>query len=220
MRKRRSRREGVRSRRGRSASSCASIERCLPGGPFRARGHAGRLRRGVRYTDPMPLILDGLPPLHWAVAGAGVAAVTLCLLLVANRRLGVSTGFEDVCSLVLRQSYFRRESLLASRTWRMPFVVGLVLGGLLSALAGGGWTPTWELGMFDERIGFGPAGKLAWMFTGGLFIGFGTRLGGGCTSGHGIFGMSNLELPSILTTMSFMAGGIVTTQLLYRLVFA
>lgn len=168
----------------------------------------------------MPLILNGLSPLHWAVAGAGIAAVTLALLVLANRRLGVSTGFEDVCSLVLRQSYFRRESLLASRTWRMPFVFGLALGGLLSALAGGGWTPMWELGMFDERIGFGPAGKLAWMFAGGLFIGFGTRLGGGCTSGHGIFGMSNLELPSLVTTMSFMAGGIVTTQLLYRLVFA
>ena len=168
----------------------------------------------------MPLILSDSPPIHWAAAGAGIAAVTLALLILANRRLGISTGFEDVCSLVLRQAYFRRQALLATRPWRLPFIGGLVLGGVLSAVAGGGWTPTWELGMFDERIGFGPAGKLAWMFVGGLFIGFGTRLGGGCTSGHGIFGMSNLELPSLVTTMSFMAGGIVTTQLLYRVVFA
>jgi uncharacterized membrane protein YedE/YeeE len=54
------------------------------------------------------------------------------------------------------------------------------------------------------------------MFVGGLFIGFGTRMAGGCTSGHGIFGMSNFELPSLVSTVSFMAGGIVTTQLLYR----
>jgi len=168
----------------------------------------------------MSLILNDLVPIHWAAAGAGIAAVTLALLVLANRRLGISTGFEDICSLVLRQTYFRREALLKTRRWRMPFIGGLVLGGVLSAVAGGGWTPTWELGMFDERIGFGPAGKLAWMFVGGLFIGFGTRLGGGCTSGHGIFGMSNLELPSLVTTMSFMAGGIVTTQLLYRVVFA
>jgi uncharacterized membrane protein YedE/YeeE len=167
----------------------------------------------------MPLILNDLLPIHWAAAGAGIAAVALALLVLANRRLGISTGFEDVCSLVLRQTYFRREALVASRRWRMPFIGGLVLGGLLSA-GSGGWTPTWELGIFDERIGFGPAGKLAWMFIGGLFIGFGTRLGGGCTSGHGIFGMSNLELPSLVTTMSFMVGGIVTTQLLYRVVFA
>jgi len=166
----------------------------------------------------MPLILHGLPPLHWAVAGAGVAVVTLALLVLANRRLGISSGFEDVCSFVLRQTYFRRESLLSTRRWRLPFVVGLVLGGTLSAVSGGGWTPIWDLGRFDQEIGFG-AGKLAWMFAGGLFIGFGTRLGGGCTSGHGIFGMSNLELPSIVTTLSFMAGGLVTTQLIYRVIF-
>ena len=167
----------------------------------------------------MPLILNDVLPLHWAVAGAGIAAVTLTLLVFANRRLGISSGLEDVCSLVLRQSYFRREGLLTSRRWRMPFVIGLVLGGLLSAVAGGGWTPTWELGRFDQAIGFGPAGKLAWMFAGGLFIGFGTRLGGGCTSGHGIFGMSNLEATSLVTTLSFMTGGILTTQILYRVVF-
>jgi uncharacterized membrane protein YedE/YeeE len=58
------------------------------------------------------------------------------------------------------------------------------------------------------------------MFVGGLFIGFGTRLAGGCTSGHGIFGLANFELPSLVTTVSFMAGGAVTTQVLYRIVFS
>jgi uncharacterized protein len=167
----------------------------------------------------MPLILHGLTPWHWAAAGAGVAAVTLCLLFLASRRLGISTGFEDVCSLLLQHPYFARDSLRSARKWRLPFVAGLLLGGFLSAVLGGGWAPTWDLGMFDQVIGFGPAGKLAWMFAGGLFIGFGTRLAGGCTSGHGIFGLSNLELPSLITTISFMAGGILTTQLLYRVVF-
>ena len=168
----------------------------------------------------MPLILNDLTPIHWAVAGAGIAAVTLCLLFLANRRLGISTGFEDVCSLVLRQPYFRRDAVRSGREWRLPFLAGLVIGGALSALMGGGWRPTWELGMFDSVIGVGAPGKLAWMFVGGLFIGFGTRLGGGCTSGHGIFGLSNLEIPSLVTTLSFMAGGIVTTNLIYRLVFS
>ena len=167
----------------------------------------------------MPLILDHLQPLHWAVAGAGIAAITLCLLFLANRRLGISTGFEDVCSLVVQLPYFGRDSLHSARKWRLPFVAGLVLGGFLSAAFGGGWAPTWDLGLFDQVIGLGHAGKMAWMFAGGLFIGFGTRLAGGCTSGHGIFGLSNLELPSLIATISFMAGGIVTTQLLYRVVF-
>jgi uncharacterized membrane protein YedE/YeeE len=164
----------------------------------------------------MPLLLHNLTPLHWAVAGAGIAAVTLTLAFVLNRRLGISTGFEDLCSLVLRAPYFTRPTLLGARRWRLPFVVGLFLGGVLSAVLGGGWAPTWNLGMLDVRLGLDPLGKLIWMFVGGLFIGFGTRMAGGCTSGHGIFGMSNFELPSLVSTISFMTGGIVTTQLLYR----
>ena len=166
----------------------------------------------------MALILTGTPPIHWALAGALIAAVTLVLLYVANRRLGLSSGFEDLCSLALPVPYFRRSGLLAARRWRLPFIVGLALGGLLSALMTGGWHPIWALPMLDQRLALGHAGKLAWMFVGGLFIGFGTRLAGGCTSGHGIFGLSNFELPSLVTTVTFMGGGIVTTQLLYRVV--
>ena len=167
----------------------------------------------------MHLILNNLVPLHWAIAGAAISAVTLFLLLVANRRLGISTGLEDICSMVLEQPYFRRSAITSGRGWRLPFLLGLMLGGLLSAVLGGGWHPTWALGMFDTVIGWGHAGKLAWMFVGGLFIGFGTRLANGCTSGHGVFGLANFELPSVVATLSFMAGGILTTQLIYRVIF-
>lgn len=167
----------------------------------------------------MRLILHGLTPIHWAVAGAAVAGVTLALLFFTNRRLGISSTFEDVCSLALPLPYFQRQAVTSGRVWRMPFALGLLLGGFLSAVLGGGWSPTWAMGMFDERIGLGAAGKLAWMFVGGLFIGFGTRLGNGCTSGHGIFGMSNLERASIVSTITFMAAGMLTTQLVYRVLF-
>jgi len=167
----------------------------------------------------MPLILHDLTPIHWAAGGAGIALVTLALLFVANRRLGISTGLEDVCSFVLPVPYFARDAVRSARKWRLPFIAGLVLGGFLSAVLGGGFAPTWDLGMFDQVIGFGHAGKLAWMFAGGLFIGFGTRLAGGCTSGHGIFGMSNFERPSLVSTLSFMAAGILTTQIVYRVLF-
>ena len=164
----------------------------------------------------MTLILNDLDPMHWAAAGAAVAAVTLILLFVANQRLGISTGFEDVCSLVLPNAYFRRGAVRSGRVWRLPFLAGLLLGGFLSAALGGGWQPTWDAGMLDAALALGPGGKLAWMFAGGLLIGFGTRLAGGCTSGHGIFGMSNFEVPSVVATVSFMAGGVITTHLLYR----
>ena len=93
------------------------------------------------------------------------------------------------------------------------------MGGFLSAVLAGGWEPTWAAGLFDRAIGLGPAGKLAWMFGGGLLIGFGTRLAGGCTAGHGIFGVANFEKPSIISTITFVLAGIVTTQIVYRLIF-
>jgi hypothetical protein len=164
------------------------------------------------------LILHDLSPLHWSLAGAAIGVITLLLLFTTNQRLGISTGFENLCSLVVRAPYFRRSEITGSHGWRLPFLGGLVLGGVLSAVMAGGWQPFWDLGMFDETFGIGPAGKLAWMFGGGLLIGFGTRLAGGCTSGHGIFGLSNLERGSLESTLAFMAAGIVTTNLIYRVI--
>src|SRR6185295_2108358 len=103
----------------------------------------------------MRLILHDLQPMHWYVAGVGVAGITLALLLLASRRLSVSSGFEDICSLVLESSYFRRAAVVSGRTWRLPLLAGLVLGGFLSAVLAGGWEPTWAAGLFDRAIGFG-----------------------------------------------------------------
>ncbi len=166
----------------------------------------------------MHLVLHDMDAIHWAIGGAGIGFVTLSLLFIDNRRLGVSTGFENICSLVVKTPYLRRENLLEGGSWRLPLLGGLLIGGFVSALLGGGWDPMWDLGVFDTEIGWGPGGKIVWMFAGGILIGFGTRLAGGCTSGHGIFGLSNLEIPSLVSTLSFMVAGIVTTNLAYRMI--
>jgi hypothetical protein len=162
------------------------------------------------------LILHQLQPYHWAVAGVLIAVITLLLLWLGNQRLGISTGFENLCSLVLKTPYFQRSEITGSQRWRLSFLAGLVLGGFFSAAASGGWAPFWDLGSFDRVIGVGPAGKFLWMFSGGLLIGFGTRMAGGCTSGHGIFGIANLERASLESTIAFVAAGIVTSNLIYR----
>lgn len=144
--------------------------------------------------------------------------MTLTLLVVANRRLGVSSGLDDICSLAIEQPYFQRGAVTSGRVWRFPFLGGLLLGGFLSAALGGGWSPTWALGMLDQAAGLGHAAKLAWMFAGGLFVGFGTRLANGCTSGHGIFGNANLEPSSVVASCCFMASGIATTQVIYHVI--
>lgn len=155
---------------------------------------------------------------HWSLGGAGVAVIVLSLLFVGGRRLGVSGGLDAVCSYVVRAPYFRTASVLDLRSFRVQFLLGLLLGGVLSSLLAGGWTPTWELGVFDRYVGWGPAGKLLWMFGGGCLIGFGTRMAGGCTSGHGIFGISHFERAGIVATLGYMAAGLVTTNVVYRLI--
>ena len=165
------------------------------------------------------LILNDIQPIHWAAAGAAIAGITLLLQWLKNTSLGISTSFENMCSFVSSAPYFQREQVTgASGRWRLPFVLGLLAAGAVSAVTSGGWTPMWDLGMFDTFISSSPGVKIAWMFAGGIFIGFGTRMAGGCTSGHGIFGMSNFEKASIVATLSFMAAGVLTTNLLYRLI--
>jgi uncharacterized protein len=164
----------------------------------------------------VPLLSTGDPPIHWALAGAGIGIITLILLFVTSHRLGISSGFEDLCSLVLRAPYLQRAEVLSGRSWRLPFLAGLVVAGALSVASADGWVPTWNLGRFDAAFGWGEVGKATFMFVGGLFIGFGTRLAGGCTSGHGIFGTSNFERASLTSTLSFMASGVATTALIYE----
>ena len=164
------------------------------------------------------LLMHNLAALHWAIAGGAIGLITLALLFLTGRRLGISTGFENVCSLVSDAPYFMRDALQGRGRWRLHFLAGLLAGGVLSAVLGGGWQTTWNLGVFDQAISTSASVKVAWMFAGGLFIGFGTRLAGGCTSGHGIFGVANFEKASWTATASFMTAGVITTNIVYRLI--
>lgn len=90
------------------------------------------------------------------------------------------------------------------RAWRGAFVVGLV--------AGGGFTHI----LAPAAIGSSPAG-LPLLAAAGVLVGFGTRLGGGCTSGHGVCGMSRFSVRSLVATLTFMATGAITVLALRML---
>lgn len=160
------------------------------------------------------LLLNDLTSIHWAIAGLTIGLIAVALQFLANRSLGVSTGFEDLCALGSRAAYFTRASL--RDRWRFPFLAGMFCGGVLSAVLGGGWQPTWDAGLLDARLALSPAGKVAWFFGGGVIVGVGTRLAGGCTSGHGIFGLARLQKASFVATLAFMATGVLTANLLWR----
>ena len=91
--------------------------------------------------------------------------------------------------------------------WRALFASGLVAGGLCLRML-----------VADPFHGLASTAP-AVLVPAGLLVGFGASLGNGCTSGHGIFGLANLELPSLVTTVSFLGAGIMTTQIVYRVLF-
>ena len=82
--------------------------------------------------------------------------------------------------------------------WRVAFLTGLLLAPLLFVAAGGAW-PAVEI---DASAGL--------LILAGLLVGFGTRLGAGCTSGHGVCGIGRASPRSIAATLAFMATAIVT----------
>lgn len=165
------------------------------------------------------LVLTGESPWHWAIGGAAIGVFVVALQFFFNRSFGISRGFEHICALFSRSAYFMRSSLTSSMHWRFPLVLGLVIGGTVSAAMAGPLESTWSLGVFDAASGMSPAAKTAWMFAGGFLIGAGTRLAGGCTSGHGIFGIATLQKASFVTVCSFMAAGIAAGHIIHKLVF-
>jgi uncharacterized membrane protein YedE/YeeE len=87
------------------------------------------------------------------------------------------------------------------RSWRLLFVIGLVTAGF-------GWH--FLVAPATERAGFG----LGWAAVAGLLVGFGTRIGGGCTSGHGVCGLGRFSLRSLVAVAVFMATGMVATYVM------
>ena len=124
--------------------------------------------------------------------GLGVA-----LLFVSTGRLGgASTFFSAAWSWVTDLPFFQQASLRDSRLWRLVYALGMVLGGVVYV----------ALGLPTEATQV-----QVWRFVvGGLLIGFGARLGGGCTSGHGICGMASLSIGSMLMVVVFLSTAIVT----------
>lgn len=130
--------------------------------------------------------------------GAGIAL----LFVTTGRQGGASTFFSAAWSYVMDTPFFQQPLLRGTRQWRSIYALGLLLGGVLYAVLG--------LPILPSAM---PAWKLA---LGGVFIGFGARLGGGCTSGHGICGMASLSAGSLAIVCAFLTTGIITAMTLAR----
>lgn len=150
-------------------------------------------------------MIASLFPLGWAhyLAGGLIIGAAVALLYVTTGRLaGMSSVFTSTWSFVSLRPYFRQARWLDSRIWRLQMALGLVLGAAL-------WW-SW-LGPEHPLSTAVPVWRL---LLGGLVVGYGARLAGGCTSGHGICGMASLKLPSLLAVLTFMGTAFATAALL------
>ena len=133
-------------------------------------------------------LLDNAMPLQGLIGGLMIGTASAIMLLGLGRIAGVS-------GLAARATGITVDG--APRPLSIAFVVGLPLGALLVALI---------LGPVEARFEQG----VVTLVIGGLLVGFGTRLGSGCTSGHGVCGMSRLSARSLVATATFMLTGFAT----------
>ena len=159
----------------------------------------------------------------WA-GGLGGAAIGVYLLLqywLTGKALGVSTGYGSLCALGSNRPFFKQGPYIERWGWRVWFLLGLPLGGALAYLTSPGteWVLTMEMGTLYESVLPDMLGLRALVLVvGGVCIGFGARMAGGCPSGHSINGLSLQNPPSLWASLGFFAGGIVSVQTLFRVV--
>jgi uncharacterized membrane protein YedE/YeeE len=173
-------------------------------------------------------------PWAWYVAGPLVGLTVPLLLIVGNKSFGISSSLRHICASCMPAGipFFKYD--WKKEAWNLFFVFGIFLGGaiavsLLSNLAPVEVNPK----LAQELAGYGitnynnliPEDIINWqslltlkgfilMVAGGFLVGFGTRYAGGCTSGHAIMGLSNLQLPSLIATICFMIGGFLMANLI------
>lgn len=152
-----------------------------------------------------PTLYDALFPegiSRYAIGGIFVGLGVAVIYLGSGIIAGASTFLESTLSYVSDESRFQRYR--GDRDWRIVFTLGIVLGAGVYAIGwqGGSWTTDvqwWRL------------------LIGGVLIGIGTRLGKGCTSGHGVCGVGSRSKTSIVNVVTFLAVAIVTAQLVMAL---
>ncbi len=175
-------------------------------------------------------------PWPWYVAGPLIGLTVPMLLLLGNKQFGISSNLRHVCAILPTKVPFFRYDWRAER-WNLLFAGGVIIGGFLGGILLANPEPlhvaestSRDLGALGVSIDgtLAPAALfgLQSLFTlkglivllgGGFLIGFGTRYAGGCTSGHAITGLSELQLPSLIAVIGFFIGGLVMTHALLPL---
>lgn len=173
-------------------------------------------------------------PWPWWAAGIIIGLTVPVLLLLGNKHFGLSANLRHFCAACAPGNIPFFNYNWKKEMWNFFFVGGTILGAFIAAYylsdpQAMEITPGLEshLSQFqiDHQKGMVPVELISWeglfttrgfiiMILGGFMVGFGARYAGGCTSGHAIMGLSNLQLPSLIATCCFMVGGIIMSWLI------
>jgi uncharacterized membrane protein YedE/YeeE len=160
-------------------------------------------------------------------AGVGIGILSWLTFLISSKPIGCSTAFTRTSGMferllrgdsVVQKAYYKEFPPVVD--WEWMLVLGVVIGSLVSSLLSADFR--WQA--VPVRWGSVFGGSISLRFAvalvGGVFLGFGARWAGGCTSGHGISGALQLALSSWVAAICFFIGGILTAQILYGAVGA
>jgi uncharacterized membrane protein YedE/YeeE len=157
------------------------------------------------------------------VAGAGIGVLSWLTFYFCDKPIGASSFYATLAGFVGKAIAPRHTASLKyykanppKLDWALIFVVFTILGAFLAAWTGGEITNQTLHPMWIARFGESIALRAAIAIAGGIFMAFGARLAGGCTSGHGISGTLQLNIASWIAVVCMFIGGIATAMLLYR----
>jgi len=170
-------------------------------------------------------------PWPWYIAGPLIGLMVPLLLLLGNKPFGISSTLRHICAACIptKAKFFNYD--WKAESWLLFFALGMIIGGFIAGtlfqnpdpiqLSENAVTDMNKLGVKNysglipvEVFNFQSLLTLRGfilMIVGGFLIGFGTRYANGCTSGHAIMGLSNLQWPSLIATCCFFAGGLLMT---------
>ncbi len=179
-------------------------------------------------------------PWPWYVAGP-LIALTMFLLLYFGKNFGVSGNLRSMCSMMggdKLSDFFKFD--WKGQRWNLVFVLGGVIGGFIASTFLMGTEPislSPDTIANLESMGFKNVGKdflpaeifsmetmmslpgLVILLAGGFLVGFGARYAGGCTSGHAISGLSDLQVPSLIAVIGFFIGGLLMTYVFLPMIY-
>jgi uncharacterized membrane protein YedE/YeeE len=170
-------------------------------------------------------------PWPWYISGPLIGLMVPTLLILGNKSFGISSSLRHICAACIptESDFFKYNWKVES--WNLLFALGIIIGGVIAGdllqnpypvdISGNTINDLNTLGINDtsglmpkELFNFHSLLTIKGFIlivVGGFLVGFGTRYANGCTSGHSIMGISNLQLPSLIATICFFIGGLIMT---------